>query len=122
MKSFLAALAAVIVLASPSFALSPEAEAFIKSIGLDPNSAAVRAADEEGTISTTFRGDSASFSLESLALEKKKNGVLAFIATRAFIKKLSGSLSTPFPKTGYDGMYLTKSERGLVADKIAAEA
>lgn len=120
MKIILAALIAVVALASPSFALSPEAEAFLKGIGLDPASESVRAAEKEGTISTTFRGDSASFSLESLALEKKKNGVMAFITTRAFIKKLAANPKTAFPKTGYDGMYLTKDERDLVADKIAA--
>lgn len=120
MKPFLAALVATVVLATPSFALSPEAEAFLKGIGVDPASASARAADEEGTISTTFRGDSASFSLDSLAREKKKNGVLAFIATREFIRKLAGNPNTPFPKAYYDGMYLTPSERGLVADKIAA--
>lgn len=122
MKSVIAALVVVVSLSTPSFALSPEAEAFLKGIGLDPASASVRAAEQEGTISTTFRGDSAEFSLESLAVEKKKNGVLAFIATRAFIKKLGSNPKTPFPKTGYDGMYLTKDERNLVADKIAAEA
>lgn len=122
MKSLLIAVFAVAAFAAPSFALSPESEAFIRSIGLDPNSAAVRAADEEGTISTTFRGDSATFSLESLCHDKKKNGVLAFIATRTFIKKLAANPNTPFPKTNYDGMYLTKGEREVVADKIAAEA
>ncbi|MEQ1918748.1 MAG: hypothetical protein ABL955_06070 [Elusimicrobiota bacterium] len=122
MKKILIAALATVALASPSFALSPEAATFLKGIGLDPASATVRAADEEGTISTTFRGDSVSFSLESLAKDKKKNGALAFVATRAFIKLLARNPNTPFPKTNYDGMYLTKSERDMVADKIAAEA
>lgn len=119
MKSLLAALAVTVALASPSFALSPEAEAFLRGIGLDPDSASVRAADQEGTIDTTFRGDPVSFSLESLAHGKKKNGALAFVATREFIKKLASKPSTPFPKPYYDGMYLYPAERLVVAQKIA---
>ncbi len=122
MKTLIIAFVAVAALAAPSFALSPEAEAFIRSIGQDPNSAAVRAADKDGTISTTFRGDPVAYSLESLAHEKKKNGVLAFITTRAFIKKLAVNPSTPFPKPYYDGMYLTSAERDIVTDKLTAES
>lgn len=119
MRTLLSALAMAAALASPSWALSPEAENFLRKIGLDPGSEAVRAAEAEGTIATTFRGDAASFSLESLALEKKRNGVLAFITTRAFIRKLEQDPGTPIPKENYDGMYLTANQRKLVARKIA---
>jgi hypothetical protein len=119
MKTLLAAAAVVAALSSPSFALSPEAQAFLRTIPLDPASPQVRAAEAEGTIQTTFRGDDVSFSLESLALQKKKNGVLAFIATRAFIHKLERDPNTPIPKTNYDGMYLTNEQRNLVVDKLA---
>ncbi len=119
MKTILVALAVAAALASPSFALSPQAESFLRKIGLDPDAEAVRAAEADGTITTTFRGDAASFSLESLALEKKRNGVLAFIATRAFIHKLEKDPGTPIPKANYDGMYLTADQRKLVARKIA---
>lgn len=119
MKSLFIAFSAAVLLAGPAFALSPEAEAFVRSAGLDPQSDSVRAADQEGTIETTFRGDSASFSLEALAIQKKKNGVLAFVTTREFIKKLAANIRTPFPKAYYDGMYLYPAERLVVAQKIA---
>ncbi|MDD5303817.1 MAG: hypothetical protein PHS14_12010 [Elusimicrobia bacterium] len=113
------AIAVSAALAAPARALSPEAEAFVRKAGLDPASAAVRLADADGTIDTTYRGDQKSFSLESLALEKAKNGVNAFVTTRNFIHKLEADFrGTPIPKTGYDGLYLTTEQRTLVARKI----
>lgn len=119
MKSLVLAIVASATLAAPVRALSPVAEDFVRKAGLDPASDAVRAADKDGTISTTYRGDLKKYSLESLAKEGARNGVISFVTTRAFIRKLEADFAgTPIPKTGYDGLYLTVEQRRMVARKI----
>ncbi len=119
MKSLMFALAVSSVLAAPAQALSPEAEAFVRKAGLDPASAAVRAADEEGPISTIYQGDEKEYSLESLAQEKAKNGLKAFVVAREFIRKLKANFAgTSVPAGGYDGLYLTVDERKLALKKV----
>lgn len=93
--------------------------AFLESIGMDPRSENVQIAHHDGTISSIFRGQPISNSLESLAKEGSKKGVIAFVTTRVFIRKLKADFAgTPIPKVGYDGIYLTKDERLLVAEKL----
>ena len=119
MKSLMFVIAAFASLAAPVHALSPKAEAFVRKAGLDPASAAVQLAESDGTITTTYRGDEKSFSLESLALEGAKNGVNAFVTTRNFIRKLEADFKgTPVPKTGLDRLYLTEEQRDLLVRKI----
>lgn len=103
----------------PEAPLSPRTIAFLKSIGLDPGSEDVQIAHEDGVISSVFRGKPISNSLESLAKEGSEKGVTSFITTRVFIRRLKADFAgTPIPKVGYDGIYLTKEERLLVADKL----
>lgn len=112
----------LILATSPCAALTPQAADFLKSVGLDPANADVIAADKDGVIKTTFRGDTAAFSLESLATEKKANAVRSFVVSR----KVARELRTNFKRyklpaggiQGYDGMYLTTAERLLMVDKI----
>ena len=108
--------------ASPSLALSPQAADFIKSIGLDPTSADVVAADKDGVIKSTYRGDPVSHSLESLATEKKVNAVKSFVVSRKVARGLKGNpAGYQLPNGGiehYDGLYLTQAERLLMADAI----
>lgn len=105
--------------AAPALALSPDEEAFLKGIGLDPKSEKVRLAEQDGVIDTVYRGDPRFFSLTSLIAQKLKNGVIAFVTTRHFIRQLEADPSTPIPKSHYDGMYLTIEQRKMVARKIA---
>lgn len=79
-------IAAMLVCAgTPCLALTPQAADFLKSAGLDPASPDVVAADKDGVIQTTLRGDPATYSLEKLASEKKTNAVRSFVATRKVI-------------------------------------
>jgi hypothetical protein len=107
---------------SPCAALSQQAADFLSSVGLDPADADVVAADKDGAIETTFRGDPVIFSLEKLATEKKANAVRSFIATRKVALELRTDFEhyklTDGPIPDFDGTYLTPAERLLMADKI----
>lgn len=99
--------------------MAPETEAFLRKAGLDPASAAVRLADKEGPIDTTYQGDEKQFSLDSLARDGAKNGIKAFVSAREFIRKLKANFAgTPIPAGGYDGLYLTLEERKLALKKV----
>jgi len=103
---------------SPAFALSAEAAAFLRSVGMDPNSEAVKIADADGEIHTTFHGDPKVYSLEKLVAEKLKNGVRQFVVMRAFIRRLKADFAnTAIPKVDYNGDYLTRDERQLMFKK-----
>jgi hypothetical protein len=106
-------------------ALSTQATDFLLSISIDPASENVKLADQDGTIKTEYGGDPEEYSLESLAIAKKTNGVRCFIDTRAFIR----SLKADFNRTEKIGpghplyrcaasVYLTVEERRLAAKKI----
>lgn len=119
MKPLLFALAVSAVIAAPARAMTPETETFLRKAGLDPASAAVRAADAEGPVSTVYQGDEKTYSLDSLARDGAKNGIKAFVATRDFIRKLKANFAgTPAPTAGYDGLYLTTEERKLALKKL----
>ena|SRR3989338_4768946 len=118
MKSLMVALVMSAAFAAPARALTPEVEAFLRKAGVDPASEAVRIAEEDGTIVTMYRDDEKQISLESLTREGAKNGIKAFVATRAFIRKLKADYAgTPFLRTNYDGLYLTIEERRLATRK-----
>jgi len=118
MKSLILSLF-VVALALPAAALSPDAEAFVKSVGLDPASEDVRLAEQAGVINTTFMDEPVSYSLESLAAEKKKNGVIRFVTTRAFYARLSRDPNTSVPAANYESIYLTSAEKIVVGNKLA---
>ena len=122
MKPLILAVAFAALFAPPSFALASQEESYLRKIGLDPKSAAVVAAEAEGTITTMYKSDMREFSLSGLIAQGNvPNGVKAFVATRAFIARLKRDFAgTPVPKTNYDPMYLTDEERDLVTDKIIA--
>ena len=109
---------------SLSFALSPQAADFIQSIGMNPTDADVVAADKDGAIQTTYRGDPVSNSLEELAAAKKANAVKNFVFTRKLIRQLKANFSASnmaLPSPNYDALYLTESERALVGKKVVEE-
>lgn len=119
MKSLTLSLFALL-LSMPAAALSPEAEAYLRSVGLDPASEEVRLAEQAGEIQTTYMDEPVTFSVESLASEKKKNGLIRFVATRAFIAKLKQNFdATSIPERNYESLYLTGDERALVGKKVA---
>lgn len=104
-------------------ALSAEAAAFIKSIGLDPASAEVTLARADGEIRSVYRGHPVSNSLDALVKAGSTKGVFSFVTTRVFIRKLKADFKvTDVPKAGYDGIYLTGDERLIVADKLVERA
>lgn len=111
--------------AENAFALSKQATDFLLSISIDPASANVKLADQDGIIKTEYRGDPEEYSLESLAAAKKTNGVKCFIETRAFIRNLKADFSRtekvgpghPLYSCSYL-LYLTVEERKLAAKKF----
>lgn len=120
------ALAALLAstLAQEALALSKQATDFLLSISIDPTSENVKLADQDGTIKTEYQGDPEEYSLESLAIAKKTNGVKSFIITRTLIRRLKADFSrTALPKSGdplhnWDPIYLTVDERALVGRKF----
>jgi len=116
--SALLLLCSIAIGVSPAFALSPKAAAFLVSAGLDPNSEAVRIAEADGEIHTTFRGDPKVYSLEKLAAEQLKNAVRQFVAMRSFIRSLKANFAnTAIPKIDFNADYLTPDERQLMFKK-----
>ena len=110
--------------AENAFALSKQATDFLLSISIDPASANAKLADQDGIIKTEYRGDPEEYSLESLAIAKKMNGVRCFIDARAFIRSLKADFSHtkkvgpghPLYTCSYL-LYLTVEERKLAAKK-----
>ena len=118
----LATLLLVATLAPQAEALSPQAAEFLRSIGLDPNSEAVRIADADGQISVIYHGDPKNFSLEGLAAERQTNAVKQFVAMRSFIRRLKADYAnTKFPTVDYNPDYLKPEERALVGRKVRDE-
>jgi len=120
-----AVLAAIcMAVASPAMALSPETKAFLVSLGIDPDSPAVKIADADGEIHTTFRGDPEIFSLEKLAADKRANAVRQFVFTRSLIREIKArGADYHWPDDthaypDYDGRFLTTEERLLVVAKL----
>jgi len=107
-------------LALPASALTPEQGTYLSSIGLNPASEDVRIAEKDGEISTTFMDEPTTFSLVSMISEKKKNGLIRFVTTRAFISKLKQSFdSVSIPATNFETLYLTQDERTMAGRKFA---
>ncbi len=114
-----------ISLAENAFALSKQATDFLLSISVDPASEKVKLAEQDGTIKTEYSGDPEEYSLESLAIAKKVNGVKCFIETRAFIRNLKADFSGtkkvgpghPLYSCSYL-LYLTVEERKLAVKKF----
>lgn len=105
---------------APAAPLTPETIAFLQSIGIDPSSEDVRVAHESGEIQTTYMDEPMAVSLESLARAKKKNPVIRFVATRAYIAKLKKDFdNVELLITNYEPTFLTKEERMLVGKKVA---
>lgn len=101
-------------------AMTPAAATFVRSIGLDPDSAPVRTADADGEIQGQVMGDPEVFSLERLASESRPGAVKQFVATRWFIHQLKADFDhTPLLKDGYNASFLTTEERQLVGRKVA---
>jgi len=110
------------LLSGEALALSRQATDFLLSISIDPASEDVKLAERDGVIKTEYSGDPEEYSLESLALAKKTNGVKCFINTRLFIRSLKAD-SSRTEKVGPGHplyscsllTYLTVEERKLVA-------
>ena len=106
------------LLCAPALAMSQATADFLRSAGIDPDSEAVKLADAEGTIQTTYNGDPVSYSFDKLAADGAKNGAKRFVVTRTFIRALKANFATPIPPEGYDGAYLTQDEKKLALRKV----
>lgn len=107
---------------APVAKMKPETAEFLRSVGVDPESEDVVATESEGTVSTEYDGDPVEYSLDSLAAEKKKNGIVTFIGTRSFIRRLKKDWDgTSIPKTNYDPKFLTREELGMAGRKFAEQ-
>lgn len=119
MKPLAFAAAAVFFLAAAASAMTPETSQYLRGIGVDPESSDIVELDAEGPVSTSYGGDPEVFSLDILASQKRKNGIMAFITTRGFIRKLKADFNgVAIPKTNYDALYLTSEERQLAGRKF----
>jgi len=108
--------------AAPLQTLTAQMSETIRAAGLDPDSAAVRAAVAEGEITVDFHGDPETFSLAKLAAGKKLNGIRNFVGTRAFLRALKADpgKAVIFDDT-YNPDYLSNDERALVSKRVAAD-
>ncbi len=94
--------------------LTPAAEAFLRTNGLDPASPEAAWAIADGVIHTVYRGDPEEMSLETLASRGKKTAIWSFVATRIYARRLKKNFaSTGEPVAEFDPLYLTVEERVL---------
>ncbi len=121
MKPLALAVVVLTLAAVSASALSPETEAYLRSIDLDPQSSNVRIAERDGDVVTTFMDEPVTYSLEKLAGNKAKNQVTRFVGTRAYYARLKSDFkATPPPKAkdNYESLYLTVEERREVGRKV----
>ena len=101
----------------PSYAgLAAKTSAYLKEIGIDPESPDVKLAADD-VISN--REGTKDVSLDSLAAFRDQQGGRRFIATRSFIHRYMADQNTPFPKAHYDVAYLTDTEQHVIYCQIA---
>jgi hypothetical protein len=104
-------LATVLAAFSASAELSPKAIEFLKTIGVDPESAPVKAVADD----VVPGRDGKPVSLEELALHKNAFGVRRFIATRNFLRTYESDHNTRIPSADdYEAHFLTPEERAIV--------
>ena len=103
---------AVLLAASAAAAeLSPKAVEYLKEVGLDPESALVKA------VSTDIVPDRQGrpVTLEALALHKRASDVRRFIATRNFLRTYQADPNTRIPSAdNYESSFLTSEEKAIV--------
>jgi hypothetical protein len=103
---------AALLAAFPAAAeLSPKAIEYLKAIGLDPESARVKAVADDAVPDRQGKP----VNLEELALHKNAFGIHRFIATRNFLRAYQADPSTRIPSADdYEASYLTREERAIV--------
>ncbi len=91
--------------------LSPKAIEYLKEIGVDPESAPVKAAADD--VVPNRQGKPVN--LDDLALHKNASGIRRFIATRNFLRAYEADPNTRIPSADdYESSYLTAEERARV--------
>jgi hypothetical protein len=91
--------------------LSPPAIAYLKEIGIDPESAAVKAVADD----TVPDRQGKPLDLDALALGKNAADIRRFIATRNFLRAYQADPATRIPAADdYESSYLTPQEKAIV--------
>lgn len=105
----------VMLAAASASAMTPETEAYLRKIGLDPQSAQVR-----GIASDAVKSESGTvITLDSLAAETEKTAVLRFVTTRNFVKAYLKNPKTPWPPADkYDLTYFSAAEVDQILNKL----
>ena len=105
-------LPSLLLIAPPARAeLSPKAIEYLREIGIDPESAKVKAVADD----TVPDRQGKPVSLDELARRKNAFGVHRFIATRNFLRAYEADNNTRIPSADdYEASYLTAEERAIV--------
>jgi hypothetical protein len=91
--------------------LSPKAVEYLRQIGVDPESAKVKAVADD--VVPDRQGKPVN--LDALALRKDAVGIHRFIATRNFLRAYEADPATRIPSADdYEAWYLTPEERKIV--------
>jgi hypothetical protein len=112
MRLFLSISLAALLMAFPAAAeLSPKAVEFLKAIGLDPESAPVKAVADD--VVPDRQGKPVN--LDELAQRKNTFGIRRFIATRNFLRAYQVDPNTRIPLADdYEPSFLTVEEKAIV--------
>jgi hypothetical protein len=116
MRSFIPAclfafLAALLTAPPAAAELSPKAIEYLKTIGLDPESAPVKAVSDD--VVPDRQGKPVN--LDELAQRKNAFGIRRFIATRNFLRAYQADPNTRIPAANdYESSYLTPEEKAIV--------
>jgi hypothetical protein len=112
MRLFVPVCLAALFAALPAAAeLSPKAIEYLKEIGVDPESAPVKAIANDSVPDRQGR----SVNLDELAQHKNAFGIRRFIATRNFLRAYQADPNTRIPSANdYEASFLTGEEKAIV--------
>ena len=104
--------ALALLAATTASALKPATEAYLVEQGYDPKSEEITAIAED--IVTSKKG--VVYSLDTLAADRDKMGMRAFVTTRNFVKKYMQDTRTPFPsdRQQYQTVFLKPDEVSFI--------
>jgi sulfur carrier protein ThiS len=114
MRSIILALAVILGLTTPSLAaMSPKTAAYLKQLGINPNSRAVVTVENDVVPNKEY----GNLTLDSLAAANDRHGIVAFIHTRNYLRAFRVNVNANEP-SDYNIMYLTPAEKKYIANKL----